>query len=361
MSRGQGHRWLAAFLWLSLLAGAGFGADTGPATGIVLAPSGLTLREKPEAGAARIGRIADGATITVLRRDGPEATIEGRRSRWFQVTHEKRTGWVFGGFVQLSDDANAPTDQASSALHGFAAKLHGPILPAVEMLATEFERLAHGRPPEEVSALLHQFMIEYRTFMAKLDKAEVNSQNQGFPAEERLRRELPTVGWQLDYSEGMGFIREIGDWPMKRFGRLVPKAWQEYFAASAREAREGFSEDAALQVSWDVLRQRLEFWEDFANRHPDFPLKDDINHDYAVTFRAFLVGMDNTPITVSFEDRTVSKAVRKAWNEFIERNPNSRIVSWVQRHRQRLAKEGWIMTRTLEGELEPREPLPALY
>lgn len=361
MSQRQGSRWAVAFLLMSLLPGAGFGADTGPGTGTILAPSGLILREKPDTDAARIGRIADGATVIILRRDGPEMTIEGRRSRWLQVTHEKKTGWVFGGFVKMPDNNGAPTDKASCMLHDFAATLHGPIIPAVETLAVEFERLARGRPPEEVSALLRQFMIEYRTFMARLDKAEVAGQSSPFPAEERLQRELPTVGWQLGYSEGMGFIREIGDWPAKRFGAMVPKAWQEYFAASAREASEGFSEDAALQISWDVLRQRLEFWENFANRYPDFPLKDDINRDYGVTFRAFLVGMDNTPITVSFEDRTVSKAVRKAWSEFIENNPNSRVVSWVRRHRQRLATEGWIMTRALERDLDPSEQLPTVY
>ncbi|NLI76820.1 MAG: SH3 domain-containing protein [Candidatus Riflebacteria bacterium] len=92
-------------------------AATPSATGVIAAPSGLFLRAKPDRNGKAVTRIPHGERVEILDREGPTATIEGRKSRWYQVRWGKATGWVFGGFVDLPGKA-APADQATRAAAG---------------------------------------------------------------------------------------------------------------------------------------------------------------------------------------------------------------------------------------------------
>jgi hypothetical protein len=70
-----------------------------PSLGTANVKSGLSLRTKPETGAKKILTIPAGREFFILDPDGPQAVIEGKSGRWFQVKYRKKTGWVFGGFV----------------------------------------------------------------------------------------------------------------------------------------------------------------------------------------------------------------------------------------------------------------------
>src|SRR5438477_6053825 len=91
-------------------------------------------------------------------------------------------------------------------------------------------------------------------------------------------RQLATLlakhGFALAYTEGNAYADEdIAYWTRFFEGALTP-AMQRYLGLRATEQRTRFSEDAALQITWDELAGRAVTWEQFADSYPDFTWKD---------------------------------------------------------------------------------------
>lgn len=92
----------------------------GPAA-VVTAPSGLVLRERPDAQSKSLGLMRTGTKVQVLWFRREEVTIGGIAGRWVQVSHEGKTGWCFGGYL----DASAGLEPAFKKR--LASSLWGPV------------------------------------------------------------------------------------------------------------------------------------------------------------------------------------------------------------------------------------------
>ncbi len=85
-------------------------------TALVLAESGLTLREEPRQEAAKVAVVPQLAEVEVLDKSGPAEEIEGMKAFWYKVaTREGETGWCFSGFLGISGGkphCTCPADKA---------------------------------------------------------------------------------------------------------------------------------------------------------------------------------------------------------------------------------------------------------
>jgi hypothetical protein len=106
---------------------------------------------------------------------------------------------------------------------------------------------------------------------------------------------LKGKGILVKYSEGTVYLTQDLDYVNAAFSNCLTAPMQKYVDQSAKEDREGFSEDAGLSIPLKDLGDRLLFWENFLHENPDFALKDGAQSQYKYYLFWFLNGMDNTP------------------------------------------------------------------
>ncbi|MDQ4120885.1 MAG: SH3 domain-containing protein [Acidobacteriota bacterium] len=73
----------------------------------------VNLREKPSAGAREVGELSVGTRVRSLERSAEKQTIAGKTDYWHRIetvgAENKKTGWVFGGFLLQFDPAKRET------------------------------------------------------------------------------------------------------------------------------------------------------------------------------------------------------------------------------------------------------------
>lgn len=71
------------------------------ASGIIDTKAGLRLRSGAGANYPKIDFLYYQTKFKILDLNGPEETIDGVQGKWMKIEHNKKTGWIFGGFVKL--------------------------------------------------------------------------------------------------------------------------------------------------------------------------------------------------------------------------------------------------------------------
>lgn len=72
-----------------------------PKTGVILAKSGLVLRDSPALDGLRQASIPYDAEVEIIDAHGPMATIDDITGHWIKVRYRQFEGWVFGGYVDV--------------------------------------------------------------------------------------------------------------------------------------------------------------------------------------------------------------------------------------------------------------------
>ena len=78
------------------------GAETGGAAAdkfSVAVKDGLNLRDKPATTGKLLITIPYRTEVTVIKHEGDEITIQGRKGRWAQIQYQNKTGYAFSGFL----------------------------------------------------------------------------------------------------------------------------------------------------------------------------------------------------------------------------------------------------------------------
>jgi hypothetical protein len=89
-----------------------------------------------------------------------------------------------------------------------------------------------------------------------------------------------------------------------------------YIRFRSREDREAVVDDAAIEISWEQLRLRLERWEGFARSHPDLlETKSEVEPEIRELAQLYLFGCDNTP-TFDSGNGQIDPALIASWSEF---------------------------------------------
>src|SRR5437879_8312582 len=83
-----------------------------------------------------------------------------------------------------------------------------------------------------------------------------------------LRALLQRHGFDLNSSEGNAFVHADAGRLLDAFGPLLTPAMREYLSIRNVERQARFSEDAALQISWDSLSDRIAVWDQFLQQYP---------------------------------------------------------------------------------------------
>ena len=160
---------------------------------------------------------------------------------------------------------------------------------------------------------------------------------------------LARHGFALAYTEGNAYADEdIAYWSRFFDGALTP-AMQRYLGLRAAEQRTRFSEDAALQISWDELAGRAVTWEQFADSYPDFAWKDASQFWYNTYLSTYLTGMDNSRV---FSDSgTLEPEVRTSYEHLVGRYPQTRTAQLVAQCLTLLKQNGYRRSAAIDSLL----------
>jgi formylglycine-generating enzyme required for sulfatase activity len=113
--------YLSIFLLILLTCSGGQGTESKfqkkPAK--VTEPQGLVLRDAPSIKGKQLALMRDGEEVMVLRDDGPEETLFGRKSRWFEVDYKGMNGFAFGGFLEYKGKQVTSKNQSIDKGKGF--------------------------------------------------------------------------------------------------------------------------------------------------------------------------------------------------------------------------------------------------
>ncbi|MGH7260958.1 MAG: hypothetical protein ACREI9_09795 [Nitrospiraceae bacterium] len=250
--------------------------------------------------------------------------------------------------VVLSQECN------TSVFGAEAAKLDLSKLESVSRLASIFEGSARGAPSNCAEKLFVEFRKLYYEARSRYEKHA--GLNESFPMapkrEKELRAKLREVGWDLRETEGYYYIGESGAWVIDRFQFALTKRMLQYLTQRKTEIGEGFSEDAALLITWEKLRRRIAFWEDFLRQYQDFPLKDEVNFYLETYVRAFLSGTDNTQITKDYNDDSLRGDVKAAYEAYLRQNKSSRYYNVVEGYYEILKRNKFRVTAELQVFLD---------
>jgi len=130
-----------------------------------------------------------------------------------------------------------------------------------------------------------------------------------------LRSVLQRHGFDLNFSEGNAFVDEDVAYLLGAFGPLLTPAMREYLSIRNVEQHVRFSEDAALQIPWDAVGDRIATWEAFLHKYPTFSWRDAAQYWRTMYLETYLTGMDNTR---TFTDSgTLEQYVRKSYEHFL--------------------------------------------
>lgn len=121
---------------------------------------------------------------------------------------------------------------------------------------------------------------------------------------------------------------------VKQVAPHLTKADQVYLKQAAEQEQQPYAYDAGLVVSWQVLGERVQIWEQYLKNYPKSYFVDDAQRKHDAYLEYLLTGMDNTP---THEQGVLLPEVKAAYAQLIVQYPNSRLSKTLQLFEQQLA------------------------
>jgi hypothetical protein len=264
------------------------------------------------------------------------------------------TIFILGLLASLLPGAVFSQDCNISVFSAEAAKLDLSKIESVSKLANMFE----GNAKTATTDCADKLFVEFRKFYykARAQYEKHNDFNNSYPMAPKREKELKEIlrraGWDLRETEGSYYVGESGAWIIDRFRPVLTKRMLQYLQQRKIEISEGFSEDAMLLITWDKLRGRITFWEEFSRQNQNFPLQEEINFYLEAYFRVFLTGMDNSSIQKDYDDSFLRSDVKTAYEDFLRQNKSSRYYTIVKGHYEILERNKFRVTTELDVFLD---------
>jgi len=129
-------------------------------------------------------------------------------------------------------------------------------------------------------------------------------------------------GFQLASVEGMTYVKPDYDVITSWFDPYVSPTMKEYLAQLNKENKEGFAADAGIVISPTQLVDRIAWWESFIKRHPSFVLRNEAEEQRKYLFTVLMLGMENTPVR-SYQNGALEPFYKTAYDYLQKTYPES--------------------------------------
>lgn len=171
---------------------------------------------------------------------------------------------------------------------------------------------------------------------------------------------LKKHGFEFEATEGFVFIQPDRDYLQSYFKPLVSDAMKAYLDELNLENNRRFSEDAAIIISEKDFVERIQFYEQFIQKYPNFPFIKDCKSSKADYLKWMLIGMDNTPL---YRDgnQTLDPYFRSCFDYFYQKYPNSKTTKIIREYDQCIREKNLQKTEKLLKKYEKQQLISEVY
>ena len=276
------------------------------------------------------------------------------------------------------DEAKAPKDSPQSqpsATTSLGAPVSlstgGPLdeIPSL-LVAFDSEAQAASRQARAVAgtAKADSLFLTFRNRFLKMAEQITDSLDQATSIQSDVLQDTSTSrqltsllakhGFVLEYTEGHAYTDEDFDYWGRLFDGALTRAMQRYITLRGTERAARFSEDAALQISWDEVAKRAVAWEQFGDSYPDFSWKQASQFWYNTYLSTYLTGMDNSRV---FSDSgTLEPEVRRSYEQSVTLYPRTRTAQLLAQYLSLLQGHGFRRSAALDSLLHTHHVAPML-
>ncbi|MEA3490494.1 MAG: SEL1-like repeat protein [Campylobacterota bacterium] len=214
----------------------------------------------------------------------------------------------------------------------YAKKLDKSKIQSIDNLKEYYSKTISGQSKECSSLLFSDFRRYYDQITQAYIESTEEKLNVKYPIsvkkEKNYRAELSRVGLVIYQSEGAYYVEANSAWFLDEFGDSLPSEWKRYLKQSAYEAENYFAEDGVLQVSFEELRKRVIFWENFLNDYPSFSEIDRVKESLSSYLLFYLSDMYSS---INFAHIPISSSdIGKSYENFIKQNSKSKYCNIVK-------------------------------
>lgn len=129
------------------------------------------------------------------------------------------------------------------------------------------------------------------------------------------------------------------------FGKYLSDDYKDYLELIEIELNEPISKEGALIVSWDELGERVILFEKYLEKYPIAENFDQIQDKYYYYMSSYLYGLNNTPV-YEYSTGTLLEDVKKSYEGFIEKNPQSQTTIIINGYLGKLMENKWKVENT---------------
>ncbi len=166
----------------------------------------------------------------------------------------------------------------------------------------------------------------------KLESLDLNFDNEiilptGNAQLDKYTSYLQSHGFKFKNIEGGYFIAYNRQHFVDNFRDALTPLVLDYYTVYANDKNKGYENDAALDVEWDVLRQKILRYEEYANKYKDVECGKyyltAAENMAGIYLNTYLYGMDNTDI-YNYETGTLLEGLKVSYERFIKENKSSK-------------------------------------
>lgn len=165
-----------------------------------------------------------------------------------------------------------------------------------------------------------------------------------------FKKKLEENGMIMLQSEGSFYIGEHQNYLYDAFSPYVSEPIKKLLDLRKEEMKKGFSEDAALLISFKEVGERLRNWGKLIDENPSLKLQQEANGYYNLYLSTFLTGLSNSPV---FDNQTnaLIPDVKDAYQDYIKSNNDSKSGQIVSNYYALLEKNNFKNSREAEAFL----------
>ncbi len=155
-----------------------------------------------------------------------------------------------------------------------------------------------------------------------------------------FKENLEACGIGIFSTEGMYYADAQSDYFYNNFKDRVSPGLKEYLKIRQDELKQGFAEDAGLQITFDELYQRIKRWEQFRIKYPGTIYKEDAHYFYSMYLETLMTGMDNSRV-FDYSNSKLLPDLKQLYEKIISTDSKSETGKIISSYYSMLARHGF--------------------
>ncbi len=250
--------------------------------------------------------------------------------------------------AQLSEETSTPKVSPLTEYQQFLAKLDSGDVTSVSKAADKYTSLFNSQSTSIADSGYVFFDRFYLRVDNTINEIHLNDTTDFYPLVTETEGPIPKKlvdyerkaeanGFEIAVTEGGTYLDQNRDFVANHFYTFVSPDLKEYLEQVNKEDKEGFDEDAGITVTPTQFADRIIWWENFLEKHPNFIFQKEGEMLLESYMTIILTGMDNTPV-LSFENNRLDSYYAEAYQYLQKKAPNSKANKVVQPYYKALQK-----------------------